>query len=200
MAKGKTLSVVFKQNNQNQGMLLLPPDLSELIAANHPVRIVNAVLDKIDITSLLRLYKPGGTSSYHPRMLLKVLIYAYINNIYSSRKIEEAVSQNIYFMWLSGMSTPDHNTINRFRGVRLQQSLKPIFNQVVLLLCEEGLLNIKDLYTEGAKIEANANRYTFVRGKAIKHNRERIKEQLNDLWKYAQTVAASEQPDTDPSA
>lgn len=198
MAKGKTLTVVFKQNNQNQGMLL-PPDLSELIAANHPVRIVNAVLDKIDITSLLRLYKPGGTSSYHPRMLLKVLVYAYINNIYSSRKIEEAVSQNIYFMWLSGMSTPDHNTINRFRGVRLQQSLKPIFNQVVLLLCEEGLLNIKDLYTDGTKIEANANRYTFVWGKAIKHNRERIKEQLNDLWKYAQTVAASELPDTDPS-
>jgi transposase len=198
MAKGKTLSVVFKQNNQHQGMLF-PADLSDLIAVNHPVRIVNAVLDKIDIAPLLKLYKPGGTSSYHPRMLLKVLVYAYINNVYSSRKIEEAVSQNIYFMWLSGMSTPDHNTINRFRGVRLQDSLKPIFNQVVLLLCEEGLLNIKDLYTDGTKIEANANRYTFVWGKAIKHNRERIKEQLNDMWKYAQKVAASELDDTDPS-
>jgi transposase len=198
MAKGKTLTVVFKQNNQHQGMLL-PPDLSDLIAVNHPVRIVNAVLDKIDIAPLLKLYKPGGTSSYHPRMLLKVLVYAYINNVYSSRKIEEAVSQNIYFMWLSGMSTPDHNTINRFRGVRLQESLKPIFNQVVLLLCEEGLLNIKDLYTDGTKIEANANRYTFVWGKGIRHNRERIKEQLNDLWKYAQKVAASELDDTDPS-
>jgi transposase len=198
MAKGKTLTVVFKQNNQHQSMLL-PPDLSDLIAVNHPVRIVNAVLDKIDIAPLLKLYKPGGTSSYHPRMLLKVLVYAYINNTYSSRKIEEAVSQNIYFMWLSGMSTPDHNTINRFRGVRLQESLKPIFNQVVLLLCEEGLLNIKDLYTDGTKLEANANRYTFVWGKGIKRSRERIKEQLNDLWKYAQQVAASELDDTDPS-
>jgi transposase len=198
MAKGKTLKVVFKQNNQNQAMLL-PPDLGDLIAANHPVRIVNAVLDKIDIAPLVRLYKPGGTSSYHPRMLLKVLVYAYINNIYSSRKIEEAVNQNIYFMWLSGMSTPDHNTINRFRGVRLQDSLKPIFHQVVLLLCEEGLLNIKDLYTDGTKIEANANRYTFVWGKAIKRSRERIKQQLDELWKYAQTIAASELPDTDPS-
>ncbi|SEM31470.1 hypothetical protein SAMN05216436_103182 [bacterium A37T11] len=68
MARGKTLSVVFKSNMQNQGMLL-PPDLSELIAKDHPVRVVNEVLEKVDITKLLRQYKPGGTSSYHPRML-----------------------------------------------------------------------------------------------------------------------------------
>ena len=179
--------------------MLLPPSLDELIAADHPVRAVASILDKIDISPIVRLYKPGGTSSYHPRMLLKVLVYAYINNIYSSRKIEEAVNQNIHFMWLAGMSKPDHNTINRFRGERLQKTLKPIFHQIVLLLCEEGLLNIKDLYTDGTKIEANANRYTFVWGRAIKHSRERIKEQLNDLWKYAQSIAASELDDTDPS-
>src|SRR5450631_3458934 len=198
MAKGKTLKVVFKADNQRQAMLL-PPDLNDLVSANHPVRIVNAVLDKIDITALLKMYKPGGTSSYHPRMLLKVLIYAYINNVYSSRKIEEAISQNINYMWLSGMSTPDHNTINRFRGKRLQQTLRPIFNQVVLLLCEEGLLNIRDLYTDGTKIEASANRYSFVWGKAIKTSKERIKQQLSDLWRYAESVAASELDDTDPS-
>lgn len=198
MAKGTSLTVVFKQNNQYQAMLL-PPSLDELIAANHPVRTVAAILDQIDIGPLVKLYKPGGTSSYHPRMLLKVLVYAYINNIYSSRRIEEAVQQNIHYMWLAGMSKPDHNTINRFRGERLQKTLKPIFHQIVLLLVEEGLLNIKDLYTDGTKIEANANRYTFVWGKAIKRNRDRIKEQLNDLWKYAQTIAASELDDTDPS-
>lgn len=198
MARGKTLKVVFKADNQRQAMLL-PPDLNDLIADNHPVRVVNDVLDRVDITSLIRLYKPGGTSSYHPRMLLKVVVYAYINNVYSSRRIEEAVSQHINYMWLSGMSKPDHNTINRFRGKRLQQTLQPIFNQVVLLLCEEGLLSIKDLYTDGTKIEANANRYTFVWGKAIKTSKERIKHQLNELWQYAQSVAASELDDTDPS-
>lgn len=198
MARGKTLSVVFKSNHQNQGMLL-PPDLNDLIGATHPVRVVNEVLDKVDISELLHQYKPGGTSSYHPRMLLKVLVYAYINNIYSSRKIEEAVSQHIHFMWLAGMSTPDHNTINRFRSQRLQQTLQPIFTQVVLLLCEEGLLSIKDLYTDGTKIEANANRYTFVWGNAIKTNREKMKQQLNELWQYAKSVAASELDDTDPS-
>lgn len=180
--------------------MLLPPDLSELIPSNHPVRIVSAVLDKVDISGLLQQYKPGGTSSYHPRMLLKVLVYAYMNNIYSSRKVEESVCQNICFMWLSGMSKPDHNTINRFRGQRLQQSLQPIFTQVVLLLCEEGLLSIKDLYTDGTKIESNANRYTFVWGKSIKTNKEKMKQQLNELWQYAQKVAAAElDDDHDPS-
>lgn len=198
MARGKTLKVAFKANYQNQGMLL-PPDLNDLIGANHPVRVVHSVLERVDISQLVNQYKPGGTSSYHPRMLLKVLVYAYINNIYSSRKIEEAVGQNIHFMWLAGMSKPDHNTINRFRGQRLQKSLQPIFTQVVLLLCEEGLLSIKDLYTDGTKIEANANRYTFVWGNSIKGNREKMKQQLNELWQYAQSVAASELDDTDPS-
>lgn len=198
MPKGKTLQVVFKQDLQNQGSLL-PLDLNDLVVADHPVRVVSAVLDKVDIRPIIKQYRPGGTSSYHPRMLLKVIVYAYINNVYSSRKIEEATRQNINFMWLAGMRKPDHNTINRFRGERLQKTLKPIFNQVVLMLCEEGLLNIRDLYTDGTKIEANANRYTFVWGKSIKTSRERIGQQLDDLWKYALTVAATELDDTDPS-
>jgi len=198
MPKGKTLKVVFKQDYQLQGSLI-PLNLNDMIAEDHPVRIVNAVLEKVDISSIISRYRPGGTSRYHPRMLLKVMVYAYINNIYSSRKIEEAICQNINYMWLTGMQRPDHNTINRFRGERLQKTLRPIFNQVVLMLCQEGLLNIRDLYTDGTKIEANANRYTFVWGKAIKTSRERIVQQLDSLWKYALTVAASELDDTDPS-
>lgn len=179
--------------------MLLPPSLEELISANHPVRIINKVLEQIDIQPLVKQYKPGGTSSFHPLMLLKVIVFAYINNIYSSRKIEEAFQQNIHFMWLSAMSTPDHNTINRFRGERLKEPLRKIFTQVVELLVAEGLLNIKELYTDGTKIEANANRYTFVWGKAIKTNKERIKKQLDELWQYAQQLAFEELDDTDPS-
>lgn len=197
MPRGKKLKVVFKQDFQQQGMLI-PLDLNELIAVDHPVRTVNAVLDRVDNTSIIKQYRPGGTSSYHPRMLLKVIVHAYISNIYSSRKIEEAIKSSIHFMWLAGMRQPDHNTINRFRGVRLQQTLKPIFNQVVLMLCEEGLLNLRDQYVDGTKIEANANRYTFVWGRSIKTNRNRIGRQLDELWSYAQGVAAEELRDTDP--
>lgn len=198
MKKRHDLKVVFKTYDQQQPMLL-PPSLEELIPANHPVRVVNKVLDQIDIQPLINQYKPGGTSSFHPCMLLKVLVYAYITNIYSSRKIEEALQQNIYFMWLSAMSTPDHNTINRFRGERLKEPLRKIFTQVVELLATEGLLNIKELYTDGTKMEANANRYTFVWGKAIKTNKERIKKQLDELWQYAQQLAFEELNDSDPS-
>jgi transposase len=198
MKKRQDLKVIFKAYNQQQAMLL-PPSLDELISANHPVRVVNKVLDQIDIVPLIAKYKVGGTSSFHPRMLLKVLVFAYINNIYSSRKIEEALQQNIHFMWLSAMSTPDHNTINRFRSERLKDVLRQIFTQVVQLLAQEGLLSIKELYTDGTKIEANANRYTFVWGNAIKTNKEKIKKQLDELWQYAQKVAAQEMDDTDPS-
>jgi len=198
MSGKRVLSIAFKAYGQHQAMLL-PPSLDELIAADHPVRTVNAVLDKIDIDPLVKKYKGGGSSSFHPRMLLKVLVYAYINNTYSSRRIEAALKENIHYMWLPGMSKPDHNTINRFRAERLKEVLEKIFTEVVLLLAEEGLLTVKELYTDGTKIEAGANRYTFVWGKAIKTNREKIKKQLSELWQYAQMVAASEMDDTDPS-
>ena len=184
--------VVFKPYNQDQ-LSLLPPSYDDLVPENHPVRIVNTIIDHLDITALEASYKGGGTSSYHPRMLLKVIIYGYLRNLYSSRKIEQALYENIHFMWLSGQSKPDHNTINDFRGKRLQHHLKKIFHQVVVLLAEEGVLSLKDIFVDGTKIEANANRYTFVWGKSIKTSKERIKKQLNELWSYVEKVYKDEQ-------
>ena len=178
--------------------MLLPPSLDEMIPSNHPVRVVNRVVDQIDIRPLIRTYKGGGRSSYHPRMLLKVLIYAYLRNIYSSRQMEDSLRENIYFMWLSGMNQPDHNTINRFRGKRLEGQLKDIFSSVVLLLAEEGHMSIREVFVDGTKIEANANRYTFVWGKSIVTQKQKIKAQLESLWAYAQKVYNTElqEPET----
>ena len=178
--------------------MLLPPSLEELIEANHPVRVVNQVVDRINIEPLLAHYKPGGTSVYHPRMLLKVLIYGYLSNIFSSRKMEAALKENIHFMWLSGMNKPDHNTIARFRSERLKDVLKQIFAQVVELLVEEGLVSIGNIYTDGTKIEAHANKYSFVWGRAIKTSKERITKQLDELWQYTQQVAEQELADDQP--
>ena len=183
--------IIFKDYNINQN-LLLPPSLEELIAPDHPVRIVNHVVDNINIEPLIKRYKGGGTSSYHPRMLLKVLVYGYLCNYYSSRKLEDALLSNIHFMWLSGMSRPDHNTINRFRSDRLKGVLKQIFRQVVELLIEAGQISLKEVYLDGTKIEANANRYTFVWGNSIKTSKERIKTQLEELWSYTEQVAKEE--------
>lgn len=179
--------------------MLLPPDLDELIDKNHPVRVINAVLDSLDIDKITRKYKGGGTSSYHPRMLLKVLVYAYISNEYSSRRIEALLTRDVQFMWLAAMATPDHNTINRFRSEKLKGVLKDVFTQIVTLLVDSGHVGLKDINVDGTKIEANANRYTFVWGNAIKTNKEKMAVQLQQLWEYAEGVAAEELKDNRPT-
>lgn len=189
--------VVFKDYNSKQN-LLFPPNIGDLIPQNHPVRVVDQIIDQIKISTLLDTYPGGGTSSYDPRMMLKVVIYGYLTNIYSSRKIEQALQQNVHFMWLSGMSYPDHNTISRFRSERLNGPVREVFDQIVQLLVDEGLVSLKEVFLDGTKIEANANRYTFVWGKSITTSRERIKKQLRELWDYAQKVAASELENNEP--
>ena len=191
--------VVFKPYAPDQ-LQLLPPSLDELISSDHPVRTVRSVIDSLDLTVLERSYRGGGTSSYHPRMLLKVMVYGYLENIYSSRKLEAAVQQNIHFMWLSGMSRPDHNTINRFRSERLKGELKNIFSQIVLLLVDQEVITLKQAYLDGTKLESSSNRYTFVWSKSIKTSKTRIKNQLDELWSYAESVAKEELKDTSPTA
>lgn len=189
--------VVFKDYNPKQNFLF-PPNLLDFIEENHPVKIVSEVVDQLDIRNLIGEYKSGGTSSYHPKMLLKVLVYGYLCNIYTSRKLEQALKENVYFMWLSAMQRPDQNTLNRFRSERLKTQIKEIFTQIVLLLQKEGHVSLKTTFVDGTKIEANANRYTFVWGRAINKSKERIESQLEDLWNYTQQIAQEELKDTEP--
>jgi transposase len=197
MQNSNRTKVIFKDYSPNQ-ILLFPPSLEEMIDSNHPVRVVNQVIDSLDLDLLISKYKGGGSSSYHPRLLLKLLVYGYLTNLYSSRKMEQAAKQNIHFMWLSGMSYPDHNTINRFRCDRLKGILKEIFSQVVLLLIDSGVITLKEAYLDGTKIEANANRYTFVWGRNVANNKEKIKKQLKELWEYAESVAREELESNEP--
>ena len=153
--------IVFKELTSNQNVLF-PLSLSDKIPATHPVRIVNQIVDDLDISVLLSKYKGGGTSSYHPRMILKVLFYAYLNNIYSCRKIAKALEENIHFMWLSVNNTPDLRTINNFRGQRLKEAIKSLFAGIVLLLQESGYVSLNVQYIDGTKIESTSNRYSFM--------------------------------------
>ncbi len=182
---------VFKSYDQSI-QPLIPPSWDDFISENHIVRVVNTVIEKIQLNPLLEQYKGGGRANYHPKMLLKLLVYGYLNNIYSSRQLEAFSNSNIHCMWLTAMSMPDHNTINRFRSERLKHSLKQIFSEVVKLLVASGHVSLQDVYVDGTKIEANANRYTFVWGKSIKTNKDKIGQQLEELWKYAEQVAKDE--------
>jgi len=169
----KNRKIVFKPYEMNQPMLL-PPSLDELIPEGHLVRVVNAAVEGIDLEPLLKRYKGGGTSSYHPRMMLKVLIYAYTQRIYSSRQIAKALRENVYFMWLSGNNRPDFRTINRFRSETMKGVIEEIFTQVVMLLMESGHVKLENYFVDGTKIEANANRYSFV----WKKNTQRYKKDV----------------------
>ena len=184
--------IVYKDYNQNES-LLFPPTLGELVPENHPVRIVNAVIDRLDISSVESTYKGGGTSSFHPRMLLKVIVYSYLCNVYSGRRMERLLQENVNYMWLSGMSRPDFRTINRFRSERLADGrFDGLFRQVVLLLNDEGLVSLKVQYIDGTKIESVANRYTFVWKGSVEKNKARLEAKVDAVLKEAEHVLEEE--------
>ena len=184
--------IVYKDYNQNES-LLFPPTLGELVPENHPVRIVNAVIDRLDISSIESTYKGGGTSSFHPRMLLKVIVYSYLCNVYSGRRMERLLQENVNYMWLSGMSRPDFRTINRFRSGRLADGrFDGLFRQVVLLLNAEGLVSLKVQYIDGTKIESVANRYTFVWRGSVEKNKEKLEAKVDAVLKTAESVLSEE--------
>lgn len=163
----------------NQGLLnLFPSRLDENIPEHSPVRMINQVVDQLDISSLYSTYQGGGTSSYHPRMLLKVLFYAYLNNIYSCRKIEKVMGENIHYMWLSGSQYPSFSTINRFRSEHVKDCINRLFVQVVEMLVELGYLSLEVQYIDGTKIESVANKYSFVWKKSIEHYKGNLQKKI----------------------
>ena len=185
--------IIHKIYNQNDS-LLLPPSLGELIPANHPVRIVNNILDRFDISEIESTYKAGGTSSYHPRMLLKVVVYAYLCNVYSGRQMEKFLCENIHFMWLGGMNRPDFRTINRFRSERLSGGkLESIFTKVVELLSDEGFVSLNVQYIDGTKIESVANKYTFVWKGSVEKNKAKLIEKVRGVLSSAEEELAIEE-------
>ena len=163
--------------------MLLPPSLEEMIPAGHMVRIVNEFIETIDLSALIATYKGGGTSSYHPKMLLKVLVYAYTKKIYSSRKIAAALRENIHFMWLSGGNRPDFRTINRFRGERLAEKIQEVFAKLVFYLASRGYIDLSHYFTDGTKIEANANKYSYVWKKSTTRYQQGVIEKVKNLFK-----------------
>lgn len=183
--------VVFKQDNQNQPAFF-PISFEAFIPSNHPVRVLNRVIDKLDLSSIVDSYKGGGTSSYHPRIMLKILIYSYLNNTYSSRKIEKANNESIYYHWLSGGNFPDHHTINNFRGARLKGKIDNIFTQVVILLNQSNLVALEEVFTDGTKLESVANRYTFVWKGSVEKNKEKLEKKIKLVLKDIEEEIAQE--------
>ncbi len=190
--------VQHKEYNQND-FLLFPPCIGDFIPENHPVRTVSAILDRMDISEIESSYKGGGTTSYHPRMLLKVVVYGYLTNIYSGRQMARQLMENVHFMWLSGMSRPDFRTINRFRSERLADGrFDSIFNQVVNLLHDEGLISLESQYIDGTKIESVANKYSFVWKGSVEKNKAKLEKKVDSILRNAEEVLGEEISSDEP--
>ena len=187
--------IAFKNDNQKQN-LLLPPSLDELIPATHSVRVVNAVVDTLNVDSILGSYRGGGNSCFHPRQMLKILVYAYLNNIYSSRRIEQCLLENIHYMWLGGGIKPDHRTINYFRGKRLKGCFDRLFTQIVELLHKEGFVSLQVQYIDGTKIESVSNKYSFVWKGSVEKYDARLREKTDAVLKEIEQVIEAENRDT----
>jgi len=183
---------VFKPYIQDQAMLL-PPNLEELIPAGHMVRVVDEMIEHLDLRVLERQYKGGGTSAYHPKMLLKVLIYAYSQRTFSSRMIAKALRENVNYMWLSGMARPDHRTINRFRGQIMKEVVEEVFYGVIEQLLEMGYIDLERYFVDGTKVEANANRYSFVWRKSTEKYQANLQEKVRKLLEEIDEIEAAEE-------
>ena len=175
-------------NNDKLFFLLTP---NEDIAENDPVRIVDAVVESLDLSEFKKLYRERGRCPYHPKMMLKFILYAYMNNIYSCRKIERQVQRDIHYIWLAAQERPDFVTINRFRN-RVKTEINNIFTQVVLLLAERGFITLDVEYIDGTKIESKANKYTFVWRKTVEKNRAKLQEKIRVLLQQIDEVIAQD--------
>lgn len=183
----RTNKIIHKDysNNYNVYQLVFPVETGILIPENDSVRLLSQIMEELDYTMLIKAYSlRGRNSAVPPKILFKVLVYAYMNNIYSSRKIEKACRRDINFIWLlQGNKAPDHNTIARFRTKRLSNIIDDLFNQLVIKLAELGEVEYKNIFIDGTKIEANANKYTFVWKKSTNKFEFKLQEKMRKFIK-----------------
>lgn len=176
----------------SQQSVLFPSNLGDKIPVSHPVRLVNQVVDQLNIDDILASYKGGGTSSYHPRVMIKILFYSYLNNVYSCRKIARQLEENIYYMWLSGEATPNFRTINNFRSQKLKGKIQSLFAGLVRLMVEMGYVSLDKQYIDGTKIEAATNRYTFVWRGSVEKYKAKLDVKIDSILKEIEQAICSD--------
>ena len=163
----------------SRNQVVLPINLEIKIPDNDPVIKLSEICDKLDYTKLEREYLKTWRK-INPSTMFEILVYAYMNRIYSSRQIEEACKTDIRFMWLlKNQKAPDHCTIARFQNKKLVPVIEELFYQLVRILMDMDDVSYTNVFIDGTKIEANANRYSFVWSKAVKKNLAKLNEKIS---------------------
>jgi transposase len=171
--------------------LLLPKNVQDYIPENHVARVISRVIDFVDMRAIEMSYDYLGAPPYHPRMMMKVLVYAYMIGIRSSRKINALLQDSLVFMYLSGRQTPDFRTICRFRS-EYGDKLEEIFNQVVEICVKLGMVGGKDVFYDGTKVKANASVKNSKSKEKIEKEIEELKKEVKTILKEAKEVDEKE--------
>jgi len=174
-------------------LLLLPPSLDEWLPKNHVVYFLSDVVDQLDLSKIEQSYgkELRGQPPYHPAMMVKVLLYAYCVGLYSSRKIERALQENVAFRVLAANNQPDFRTISDFRKRHLE-ALGDLFEQVLRVCQEAGLVKLGHVALDGTKIKANASRHKAMSYQRMQEEEKRLKAEIQELLKRAEKADADE--------
>jgi len=182
---------MFKTYSQNQTQLL-PQNLTTSIACDHIARLINQVIDEMDLSFIETTYSEMGQHAYHPKMLLKVLVYGYTLGIRSSRKLENRLKEDIVFMWLSGRQTPDFRTIADFRKVKLVD-VKKVFLEVLELCQALGMVRIGKVSLDGTTFRADASGNKMRYRKTLLKNKMSLEQRVDDILTEAEKIDHEEE-------
>jgi transposase len=176
-------------------LLLLPPSLHDWLPENHLAYFVSDVVDQLDLSKIESVYEKEdrGQPPYHPRMMTKVLVYAYCIGIFSSRKIQKRLIEDVAFRVLAAGNEPDFRTISDFRKIHLE-ALQGLFEQVLRLALTAGAIKLGRVALDGSKIKANASKHKAMSYKRMKEDQRKLRSEVRKLLEQAE--AADDEEDT----
>lgn len=183
----------FRPINRDTGFLL-PPSVDEWLPQRHLARFVVEVIDQLDLSEMVKAYRGSGSASYHPAMLLGLLVYGYATRVFSSRAIERATYDSVAFRYLAGNEHPDHDTIAAFRKRFLGQ-IEALFVEVLQLARAMGVLKLGTVALDGTKVHANASRHSALSYGHAKKIEKQLKREVKQLLRLAEQADAADLPD-----
>ncbi len=183
----------FRDVDRQTGFLL-PPSVDEWLPEQHLARFVVEVIEGLDLRAMSGSYRGSGSASYHPSMLLGLVIYGYATGVFSSRKLERATYDSVAFRFIAANDHPDHDTIAAFRR-RFLGPIEELFVQVLLLAREMGLLRLGTISVDGTKVHANASRHSALSYEHAGKIEAQLKAEVADLMAKAEAADQAELPD-----
>ena len=173
--------------------LLLPPSLRDWLPENHLTHFVSDVVDQLDLRAIESVYEEDerGQPPYHPRMMTKILIYGYCVGVFSSRKIQKKLVEDVGFRMLAAGNEPDFRTISDFRKLHLQ-ALQGLFDQVLQITLRAGAMKLGRVVLDGSKVKANASKHRAMSYGRMREDEKRLKEEVQKLLQQAENVDAEE--------